>query len=375
MAFRGTLTSSDYQLYLTTVAGVGMSINVMARKLLWGRAGNRCSFPDCDMRLTLDLEDPTSSVLRDSGAVIGEEAHIRSGRAGGPRFDAGFDPAMIDGYSNLLLLCPTHHTIIDKDGGAAFSVEQLIKMRTRHESDVDAKQTTHDVQRREASERTLGGVLAWERKAGVDAWPSVALGLSHPIPRIDFDDRSLLLKQGEWLLGRWWPPGTPTVSRAFANLSHVLGVLTWAMEAVLESEESPAGTRFYEARRQYKRIGWNPPLYTELLNEHRRDCATLWWLIAELTRAYNFVVDAVRQDADPYYRFDEGYVMLYEGDDLHARVSSPRYLPEEAAVLPHDYTLQQLVEAIRTEAAAHHNNDAEGIDLNVFRPPFTSTQA
>lgn len=51
-----------------------MSINVVARKLLWGRAGNQCAWHSCSQRLTVDLRSPESSVLASNGAVLGEEA-------------------------------------------------------------------------------------------------------------------------------------------------------------------------------------------------------------------------------------------------------------------------------------------------------------
>ncbi|BBU22619.1 HNH endonuclease [Mycobacterium xenopi] len=51
--------------------------------------------------------------------VVGEEAHIRSGRPDGPRYDPDYPSADIDKYENLMLLCPTHHTLIDAHNGDA----------------------------------------------------------------------------------------------------------------------------------------------------------------------------------------------------------------------------------------------------------------
>lgn len=53
-----------------------MATRDIDRKRLWGRAGARCSM--CRTSLT-EVEGEDS--------IVGEEAHIRSGRAGGPRYD------------------------------------------------------------------------------------------------------------------------------------------------------------------------------------------------------------------------------------------------------------------------------------------------
>lgn len=63
--------------------------------------------------------------------VVGEEAHIRAQSVGGPRYDPHY--AGVDGYANLMLLCPTHHSMIDADSGAGYSVAALLQMKSEHE--------------------------------------------------------------------------------------------------------------------------------------------------------------------------------------------------------------------------------------------------
>ena len=106
-----------------------MAVKGAARKTLWSRAHNECAFPGCIQALTFDVarEDGGTSVK-----VLGEEAHIRAQSSGGPRYDA--DYVDVDGYENLMLLCPTHHTVIDADHGSGFSVDRLLDFKRRHES-------------------------------------------------------------------------------------------------------------------------------------------------------------------------------------------------------------------------------------------------
>lgn len=93
-----------------------------SRKILWSRAHDRCAL--CRTPLTRDRADGSID-------VVGVEAHIiaRSGR--GPR---GTSAAVtrIDGYENLLLLCPNDHQRIDQDP-ESFTVERLHDLKAAHE--------------------------------------------------------------------------------------------------------------------------------------------------------------------------------------------------------------------------------------------------
>jgi hypothetical protein len=46
--------------------------------------------------------------------VVGEECHIVSSKAGGPRARPGLDARYLDSYDNLVLLCPSDHSLIDQ---------------------------------------------------------------------------------------------------------------------------------------------------------------------------------------------------------------------------------------------------------------------
>lgn len=71
-------------------------------KLLWGRSGNRCAI--CKIELS-----PDGSI-----ETIGEISHIVSRTIEGPRGNDALPLSKRDDYSNLMLLCPNHHSEIDK---------------------------------------------------------------------------------------------------------------------------------------------------------------------------------------------------------------------------------------------------------------------
>jgi hypothetical protein len=101
-----------------------MPISIRDRKLLWTRSGNECAFPACGQQLVLD-----SAGL---DVIVGEEAHIHSRKPGGPRADISLSAAELDGYGNLILLCPTHHTVVDAQP-TVFTAPALREMKVSHE--------------------------------------------------------------------------------------------------------------------------------------------------------------------------------------------------------------------------------------------------
>ncbi len=151
-----------------------MAIRDVDRKLLWGRSGNQCAFPECRQELTVDLGvDPP---LRNT-VVLGEEAHIVAREDDGPRGDPGVPLSERNAYDNLILLCPTHHTLIDKEHGRSFPVDVLLAMKRAHE-EIAARRgvlrsgTTNEPTRRDA----LLTDLSASRGRLVSRWIAVGLG-------------------------------------------------------------------------------------------------------------------------------------------------------------------------------------------------------
>jgi hypothetical protein len=89
-------------------------------KRLFARSGNSCAFPKCAVEIV------------QGNTLVGEICHIKAARPGGPRYDPRQSAAERHGYDNLILLCGTHHTVIDDDE-EAYTVERLIKMKNDHE--------------------------------------------------------------------------------------------------------------------------------------------------------------------------------------------------------------------------------------------------
>lgn len=108
-----------------------MSISNKSIKLLWSNAAGRCSFRGCNERLTVEQAAGLTPY------TLGEMAHIKGNRAGSNRYDALQCEIERDSYDNLILLCPTHHTVIDKsENEEIYSVDFLHEMKIEHENNI-----------------------------------------------------------------------------------------------------------------------------------------------------------------------------------------------------------------------------------------------
>jgi len=63
---------------------------------------------------------------------FGEFAHIAAAKPGGQRYVPDMDPNERDGVTNRIVLCPNHHTIIDKKDNT-YTSEQLLQIKADHE--------------------------------------------------------------------------------------------------------------------------------------------------------------------------------------------------------------------------------------------------
>lgn len=116
------------------------SINQKTAKLLFARSGGICAFPDCGTRL----------VVQNSGALIGEMCHISAASPAGPRFDPALSDKQRNEEDNFIILCPTHHSLIDQDP-TRYTAETLKLMKADHEAKVfatvaDSRTTVADSQ-------------------------------------------------------------------------------------------------------------------------------------------------------------------------------------------------------------------------------------
>src|SRR5690349_4163353 len=90
----------------TPVLNVSRAIKPTTRLLLFARGGGRCEFDGCNKFL---LEHHVTL----TEGIFAEMAHIVAFRPEGPRGRSALRPKDINNVSNLMLLCPECHKLID----------------------------------------------------------------------------------------------------------------------------------------------------------------------------------------------------------------------------------------------------------------------
>jgi protein-tyrosine-phosphatase len=99
-------------------------------KKLVASAGGRCSY-----RYKGEI---CKRLLVSNNSVIGEKAHIEAIGKKGARHNPHISEEKVNSYDNLIWMCPTHHTMIDKlDDEHIYTVEMLLEMKNAHEKDIE----------------------------------------------------------------------------------------------------------------------------------------------------------------------------------------------------------------------------------------------
>lgn len=106
-----------------------MSVSYIPEKvkvLLWGKAAGRCQYRGCNESLYRD--DLTQAEFNQSYI-----AHIVADSSQGPRGHVTRSEQLKKDINNLMLLCDTHHRLIDREQVADYTEELLLEMKIEHE--------------------------------------------------------------------------------------------------------------------------------------------------------------------------------------------------------------------------------------------------
>ena len=96
--------------------------DILTIKKLYSLSGNQCAFPECKQEL----------ITTDKKINVSDICHIEGGEQNSPRYNSGLDLEQLNDYENLILMCKTHHKIIDTDV-SKYTVETLKKIKQAHE--------------------------------------------------------------------------------------------------------------------------------------------------------------------------------------------------------------------------------------------------
>jgi hypothetical protein len=152
-----------------------MAINHKSIKLLWAAAAGRCAFPDCWERLCSQQAGDVAPF------TLGEMAHICGEKPGANRHDASQSDADRDDYTNLILLFPTHHRLIDrKENETVCSANGLYAMKAAHEARVLERLSMHQAPSKSDLARNMLILLEENRQCWAQYGPRSELALTQP---------------------------------------------------------------------------------------------------------------------------------------------------------------------------------------------------
>ncbi len=305
-----------------------MSISEKDIKLLWGRSANRCAFHDCRIQLSHDKTIVAGTF------PIGHQAHIVAEKAEDIRGKSPLSLEERNSYYNLILLCPTHHTLIDKDI-EDYPVERLHMIKATHEFWVERTLSNVADKQEQAYSIIYSSLIdaaveccqlyEWHR------WTSRALR-QPPIWSGDASDRVFSLRQKNQ--GAIWSGKLPELEQALKTLDLAM---SQAFEVFSEHSSSDDAGDILKGKKFYQIDEWNPDRYQSLLKDYNNwldGCAN--WIFT-IAKAANWLADVVRRDINPLFFAEEGKFTLFHGPympDAHYKSSLPEYTSEEKALLP-----------------------------------------
>jgi hypothetical protein len=296
-----------------------VSISVVSRKLLWGRAASHCSWPDCRKPLSQDL------VLSTGAIVLGEEAHIVAKEEDGPRGESPLTLEERNDYSNLILLCSHDHTRIDK-APQEYTVEFLHETKADHEAWV----------RETLGSKVDANEVLWAKivdqlpaKLGLDTWAEEVSPFFDATPiQLDVATEQRLRDCALWLAKRPWPQGHDRLKAAIVNIGLFLNELLNVFNKRAELQDG-GHRRIYPAF--YRINEWDAERYNSLLAKYKARRAYMSDLTLEITRYINLFGDLVREDLDPFFRQEEGHLTVLAAGELLGQYDAhvPQFAQED----------------------------------------------
>lgn len=128
--------------------------------------------PECNRDLFVFFEDGNITSVE-------ELAHVIAHSDNGPRSEVTLDASARDEYENLLVLCPSCHSEIDK-APKQFPLDLLLKWKTSHEASIARCFDAPSVKNRRELSQLLDSLLA-ENKALFEAYGPFSKHQNYPL--------------------------------------------------------------------------------------------------------------------------------------------------------------------------------------------------
>lgn len=272
-----------------------VGIKGVDQKILWSRAAGRCSM--CKKILTFNPvgADP---------ATLGEMAHIVAAIKTEARGRSTLSVVDRSKYSNLILLCPNHHTEIDKDE-KKYSIEFLHKIKVEHEMWVTEKLGNSEPTPDELVYSDLIDTI--EEQLQLSSWDIFIDGAVRDILHVNcFNARGVLNAK---LLGTIWPSVKPALKSSIKNVLTAYNDYLINFEQHMDEKSGSKG-EYFGPDYSYKCGGRDPHTYRQLADEADKWSNMNYVLLCNYVVYLNEFCNAVRKFSNPmFYRIHGDFLI------------------------------------------------------------------
>jgi len=253
-----------------------------------------------------------------------------------PRGESLLSEEERNSYFNLILLCPTHHRIIDQNPND-YPVAKLHMMKAQHELWVEQTLSKPEDLHRAVQELIYADLAdAAAELCHFDDWDRWAGQLMSVERHCDVKFAEDIDEFNKKILRTIWPQTLPELERA-------LKTLAWVMKDVNEKFGEHAEYKegkLYEDKsyKFYKVPQWvDPEQHKQRLNEYEAWGNEVDALVVEATKAANWVADVFRRDMNPLFYATKGKFTITYGplEDLSWKSILPQYTPHEKDGMPY----------------------------------------
>lgn len=275
--------------------------------MLWGRAAGMCSFPGCGTKVTQDKKLATDSF------PLGEQAHIIGLTKASPRGKSNLTKKERNSYFNLILLCPNHHTLIDKDPDD-YTIEKLHYFKDQHEYFVEHKFSESKDSLKTAQSIIYADLIdATVEACQLDSWTKWASRAVSTNMNWDEDSHNRLFDFYNKMIGAIWPKTFPELECALKKLTYEIWQAINTFVEHCNSSKTKDGILVEE--RFYKSRGWieDNNEYQELFKEYEAWQSSCQNHVIEATKAVNWLADVVRRDINPLFFATKGKFFVIMG--------------------------------------------------------------
>jgi hypothetical protein len=278
----------------------------------------------CRKKLTQDKQ------LASDAFPLGEHAHIIGEKESSPRGQSILNEKEREAYPNRILLCPTDHTVVDKDVDA-WPIEKLHQLKAEHELYVEQALTNDRSLRDQADDLIYSAVIdAAMEDLGLESLSSWASMVLEPHWRWSGELIRGIESFRLMVFRTDWPGRYPALEVALDRASFEL------QEAVVMFSEyaEPDGDD-YVGKKRFKEVLHEPDVYHRLYARFNRWSQIVEERILEATKALNWAREEWRREVNPMWLASTGIFVISMWPDFTLRSShvKPLYTNEEKAQL------------------------------------------